>query len=224
VEDVKWERWSAFGALGFIVLIIVTAVLPGSPPKPSDSPAKIATFLFDNSKELRWSAVIGGLATVLLLWWAGSVWRLLRRAEGGSPRLAVVAIAGLLLGATLMGVASIVMSATAMAILPGGGGVHDVKLLYLLQGALVAGGGLGVAVFVAAFSIVVIRTRVLPPGLGWFGGLVSLVLVVAAGAMASTKDVFFVLGLVGLVGFAIWLVITAILMLRAPAPDAASAT
>jgi hypothetical protein len=79
-------------------------------------------------------------------------------------------------------------------------------------------------VFVAAFSIVVIRTRVLPPGLGWFGGLVSLVLVVAAGAMASTKDVFFVLGLVGLVGFVIWLVITAILMLRVPAPDSASET
>ena len=100
--------------------------------------------------------------------------------------------------------------------------MHDVKLLYLLQGALVAGGGLGVGLFVAAFSIVVIRSRVLPAGLGWFGGLVALVLVVAAGSMGSTKDVYFVLGFVGFVGFLIWLVITAILMLRAPAPESAA--
>ena len=119
MEDAKWERWSAFGALGFVVLVIVVAVLPGSPPKPSDSQAKIASFIVDNSKELRWSAVIGALATVLLLWWAGSVWRLLRRAEGGSPRLTVVAIAGLLLAAALFAVGSVVMSATAMAMIPG---------------------------------------------------------------------------------------------------------
>ena len=37
-----------------------------------------------------------------------------------------------------------------MAIIPGGGGVHDVKLLYLLQGALAAGGGIGIAVFLAS--------------------------------------------------------------------------
>ena len=52
--DTRWERWSAFGALGFVVLVIVIAVLPGSLPKPSDSTAKIGTFIVDNSKELRW--------------------------------------------------------------------------------------------------------------------------------------------------------------------------
>ena len=221
MEEAKWERWSAFGALGFVVLVIVTVILPGSPPKPSDSQAKIANFIFDNSKELRWSAFIGALATVLLFWWAGSVWRMLRRAEGGSPRLTVVAIAGLVFGTALFAVGSVVMSATAMAVIPGGGGVHDVKLLFLLQGALAAGGGVGVAVFVGAFSIVVIRSHVLPAALGWYGGLVAVVLVAAAAGMASTKDVYFVVGFIGFAGLLIWLVITAILMLRAPAVDAA---
>jgi hypothetical protein len=222
VEDARWERWSAFGALGFVVLVVVVAVLPGSLPKPSDPQAKIAKFIYDNSKELRWSAFLGALATALFLWWAGAIWRMLRRAEGGAPRLTVVAIAGLVFASALLAVGSIVLSTTAMAIIPGGGGVHDVKLLYLLQGALAAGGGIGIAVFLGAFSIVVLRSGVLPAALGWFGGLVALALVVGGAGVASTKDVYFVVGLVGLVGFLVWVVITAILMLRAPTAETVS--
>jgi hypothetical protein len=230
VEEARWERWSAFGALGFVVLSIVIAMLPGSFPKPSDSQAKIAKFLFDNSKELRWTAFVGAIATVLLFWWVGAVWRMLRRAEGGSPRLAVVALAGIVTAGALLAAGSAVMSATAMAILQGGGGVHDPKLLFLLQGVLIALAGVGAALFVAACSIVFVRTHVMPAGLGWFGGLVALVLVVGGAGAASTKDVYFYFGFAGLVGLLLWVVITAILMLRAPAPadvapaDVASAT
>ena len=80
------------GALGrargilFVVLVAVSAFLPGSPPKTSDSAAKIFKFVGDNGDELRWAAYIGGLAVIPLFWWLGSVWRLMRRGEGGSPR------------------------------------------------------------------------------------------------------------------------------------------
>ncbi len=47
-------------------------------------------------------------------------------------------------------------------------------------------GALGVALFVAAFSIVVIRSRVLPTGLGWFGGLVALVLFAASSGSSAS--------------------------------------
>jgi hypothetical protein len=39
--------------------------------------------------------------------------------------------------------------------------------------------------------------------------------------MASTKDVYFVLGFVGFVGSLLWIVIAAILMLRAPSSETA---
>src|ERR1700704_4099555 len=90
MDDSKWERWSALGGILFVVLILVSAFLPGSPPKTSDSAAKIAKFVVDKHDELRWAAYLGALAAVPLFWFAGAVWRLLRRAEGGEPRLAAM--------------------------------------------------------------------------------------------------------------------------------------
>jgi Domain of unknown function (DUF4386) len=215
VEEQKWERWSALGALAFLALIIVVTAVPGqAPPKTSDSTAKITKYIVDNGKELRWSAFVGAVATLLLLWWVGAVWRLLRRHEGGVPRLAVVALAGVVLATALFAVASIVMSTTAMQLVPDSGGVHDIKFLYLLQANLAAGAGFGLALFVGAFSAVILRSRMMPVALGWFGALVALVLVVAGAGVASTKDVYFALGFVGFVGLMLWLLAVAILMLR----------
>ena len=59
-----------------------------------------------------------------------------------------------------------------------------------------------------------IETAVLPRALGWFGALVALVLVAAGGAIASTRDVFFVLGFIGFIGFAIWVLVASVLMFR----------
>ena len=113
------------------------------------------------------------------------------------------------------------MSATAMAIIPVGG-VVDPKLLYLLQGALVAA---------RRCRPGVVRRRVLDrvhpqsgvAGRSWVvRRAVALVLVVGGAGAASTKDVYFYAGFAGFIGFVIWIVITAILMLRAPSPATAS--
>ena len=46
----------------------------------------------DKADQIRWAATSARSASVALLWFLGAVWRLLRRAEGGEPRLAVVAV------------------------------------------------------------------------------------------------------------------------------------
>ena len=50
----------------------------------------------------------------------------------------------------------------------------------------------------------IIQTGVLPRALGWFGALIAVVLLVGGGTIASTRDVFFVCGFVGFIGFALW--------------------
>ena len=63
MDDSKWERWSALGGVLFVIMILVGAFLPGSPPKTSDSASKIAKFIADKPDELRWAGFIGALAT-----------------------------------------------------------------------------------------------------------------------------------------------------------------
>ena len=110
MDDSKWERYSALGGVAFAVLIAVAGFLPGSPPKTTDSAAKIARFFTDHGDAIRWSAYLGGLGTITALWWSGAVWRLLRRAEGGIPRLAVVALGGIVFAAAISRFASLLDS------------------------------------------------------------------------------------------------------------------
>ena len=214
MDDSRWERWSALGGIAFVVLVAVTAILPGSPPKTTDSPAKITEFFVDKGTELRWSAYLGGLAFVAVFWWAGAVWRLMRRAEGGVPRLAILAIGGLLFGGVMAAVSGLLLSATAMS----GGvvqGPAGLKAMYTVSFVIGSATSFGVVAFLAAFSAVIIRTGVLPQALGWFGALIALVALAGGAAVASSRDLFFVLGFVTLGGFGIWVLIASILMLRA---------
>jgi hypothetical protein len=232
VDDSKWERWGALGGILFVVLVAVSAFLPGSPPKPSDSTAKIVKFVADNGGALRWAAFIGALAVVPLFWWLGSVWRVMRRGEGGTPRLAVGALGGAIFAAvmaTLAGILLAVLPIVGVRIIPH----QEIRFFFILSSNIGFATEFGVAVFVGAFSLVIMRSRVLPPMLGWLGALLALITLVGGATVATTRDAIFDVAFVGFLGFLIWVLAVSILMLRgagserapAPAPTpAASAT
>src|SRR5262245_36212945 len=111
MDDSKWERWGNLGAIFFVVCTAISFALPGNPPKTSDSTTKIVDFLSDKGDQLRWSGYIGALGILGLFWWLGSVWRLLRRADGGTPRLAVTAVASATFAATLATLAGVMLAA-----------------------------------------------------------------------------------------------------------------
>ena len=214
MNDTQRDRGLALAGIVFVVLILIAGFLPGSPPKPEDSAAKIAKFVVDKGDELRWSGLVGTLGAIVLLAWLGAVWRLMRRAEGGVPRLAVGAALGAGFAAALFTVAGVIMSTVATVGVPSVG-VQRTRFFYLLFNALGAAGGIALALFVGAFSTVIIETGVLPRVMGWLGALVALVLLVAGGAVESTREVFFILGFVGFAGTALWVLIISVLMFRA---------
>jgi hypothetical protein len=227
VDDSKWERWSALGGVLFVILTLVAGFLPGSPPKTSDSPGKIANFILDKTDQIRWAGYIGAIGVVALLWFLGAVWRLLRRAEGGSPRLTVVAITGAVFASVMGTIGGIVLSAVGIEGVAGTGGATSTRFMYVLATNLAVATVFGMAVFVAAFSTVILRTGVLPKILGWFGALIAIVALVSGGIVASTRDVFFGLSLGAFIAFSLWLLIVSIMMLMgktsetpAPAPSA----
>jgi hypothetical protein len=214
MDDSKWERWGGLGGILFIVLVVVSVFIAGSPPKTSDSATKIANFVDDHRDAIRWASFIGGLGTVALFWFLGSVWRVLRRAEGGSPRLTVVAILGAVFAAAMAGISAIMLAAIGIAGVNGSGGRNGTRFFYVLSTNIGGGTSIGLAVFVAAFSAVILRTGVFPKVLGWVGAVIALVALVASATTASTRDEFFVVGLVTLLAFMIWLLVISIMILR----------
>lgn len=208
------ERPLALAGIVFVVLMLISAFLPGSPPKPDDPTAKVVKFVVDKNDQLRWAAFVGLLAALVLLGWLGAVWRTMRRAEGGTPLLAVGAALGAVLAAALFTIGGIVMSVVAI-VGPAGLGPTNTRFFYVLFNALGSGGAMALALFIGAFASVIIETGVLPRVMGWLGVLVALILLAAGGGVASTRDVFFVLGLVGFVAAAIWIAVTSVLMFRA---------
>lgn len=222
MDDSFWERWSPVGGIVFAVLIAVSGLIAGSPPKLTDPTGKIVKYLTDNQGVLRWSAYIGAVGTGFALWWAGSVWRTIRSAEGGSPLLAVTAVGGLLLGLSVAMVGSII---TAVLATPGvgvGTGAGGVRFFYILGTALFGGVGIGVIAFAGAFSVVIIRTRVLPSFVGWFGLLVAIVWIPGAAVMSTTRDEVYYITFAGFLLFALWALVTSITMLRRPVEASAA--
>jgi len=224
VEDSKWERWSALGGILFVILILVAAFIPGTPPKTSDSTAKIANFINDKNDEIRWAGYIGALASVAMLWFLGAVWRVLRRAEGGSPRLTVVAVSGAIFATVMGAIGGIVLSVVAIAGVAGSGGKTGTRFMYILSTNLAVAVVFGLAVFVAAFSAVILRTGVFPNVLGWFGALIALVALASGGIVASTRDVFFNLSFGAFFAFSLWLLIISVMVLRGTGSEAPAAS
>src|SRR5713226_4786660 len=150
MDDSKWERWSALGGIAFVVLVLISAFIPGSPPKTSDSAAKIAKFVGDHRGELRWATYIGGIGTVFLVWWLGAIWRTLRKAEGGDPRLTVVSIVGAVFASIMFAIGAVVLAIPAIVGVPAAGGATGTRFFYILSTNLRSGGELGIALFVGA--------------------------------------------------------------------------
>jgi hypothetical protein len=224
VNERDSERTLALAGVVGVVVILISSFLPGSPPNPDDSAAKIGKFLVDNNDQIRWAGFVGVLGSIVILGWVGAVWRLMRRADGGTPLLAVGAAIGAAMAAALLNASGVLLSVMAI-IGPHAMGPSNTRLFYLLSTSLGAAGAMGLALFIGSFSTVIIETGVLPRLMGWLGALVAVVLLSSGGMIASTRDVFFVLTFIGFIGFALWTAIVSILMFlragaRASAPVA----
>ena len=212
----KWERYGALGGILFVILVVASIVIPGSPPSTSDSTAKILKYFRDNKDAIEVAAFVGGLAAVPILWWAGSLWARLRRAEGGQPRLALIAVLGLVLG----GAGQVVSGAiTATVVLQlSGVSANGTKFFYVLSVGAGSAGSVGLAVLVLATSVLVLRTRVFPGWLGGVGVVDAIAFLVASYRIASTSDAIATVGFVAFIIWALWIIVLSVIMFRTPEP------
>jgi hypothetical protein len=218
-QPTKWERYGALGGILFVVLVIVSIAVMGSTPKASDSASKILKSFQDHKDEIKIGSFIGGLAAVPVLWWAGSLYARMRRAEDGHTRLALIAVLGLVLG----GAGQIGMSAiySTVALMLKTVGANEAKFFYVLGQGFADAALIGLAVLTLAVSVLAFRTRVFPIWLAWVGVLNAILFIVASYAVATTDDAITGVGFAAFIVWAIWIIVTSIIMFRS---DAAPAT
>src|SRR5438477_13000892 len=82
------ERWAASSGMAFAVVLVVSNLLPGTPPHYDASAHRIVVFLTDHHRAITVGAVLQGLALVLFLWFLASFAGLFR--EAGQGRLSTI--------------------------------------------------------------------------------------------------------------------------------------
>jgi hypothetical protein len=221
-DDMKWERWGALGGILFVVLVIASIPVSGGNAMASDSPTKILKYFHDNQDGIRIAAYLGVLASLPLIWWAGSLWSRLYRAGDRTHRLGLIAVVGLLIG----GAGNLGQTAVnaAVALELSRVGAVESKFFLVLSQTFGAGGLVGLAVLVLATSVAVFRLGAFPKWVGWLGALDGLVFLAASASIATTNDGIGALGFLAFILWAIWLIATSVIMFRTkdalPAPAA----
>src|SRR5215204_2144609 len=178
-DDVKWERYGAAAGLLFVVLVVVGALISGSPPSPDDSVRKVAEYYEDHTAALKTGAFLTGLGSLAFLWFLGSLWSTLRRSED-TRRLATIATGGGIVG-LITAVTALALNATVAIAIDSSRATASVnpKFIYLLSGTIGGMGNFGIAALVAATGIAALRTGVFPAPLGWASLVIALGWIVA---------------------------------------------
>jgi Domain of unknown function (DUF4386) len=218
----EWERWAAGTGVAYVVFAIVGFFFVPDPPQPSISNEGLLAYFSTKTEELSFQVFFFALAGISFLWFIGTLAGALRRAEDGSTGLAAIAVAA---GATANAVffAGMVswsaLAASADSILDQGvaRGLYDVgRFAYTLS-------GVPAAAFVLAVAVGTLRTRFLPPALGWAGLLLVLVLILdVAAATIGDDDDFGPTGSYGVITFLLflaWVFVTSLFLMQRIAPQ-----
>jgi hypothetical protein len=200
VEDAKWERYAALGGFAFVILNVIGGFLPGPPPAVDDSSQKIATYFKDHAGAIKISQLLAGVGTIGLLWWLGSLWRMMSRAENERPRLAIVAAVSLGMAGVLAMMSGVFVAETAIYIDSADTGA---KSLFTLSIVTVSGAGFFIVAFLSAVCALNYRTKMMPMWTSYLGWLAAAGFLFSTGGMASGRNLF---GVVGFVSFLVWCV------------------
>jgi hypothetical protein len=194
--------------VGFIVLGILSFVVGGEPKSADDPVKEVVAFYVDNKDSVQAGAFIGVAATVLLVFFAGYLRRLLRAPGDEGEMLSLVAFTGIVIVAVGLAIDTtilIALSESADDIDP-----TAVQALQALWDNDFIPIVLGVLLFLWGTGLSIIRSGVLPKWVGW--------VMIVLGVVGVTP-----IGFVSVIGAAL-LVLSLSILLSVRARGAAAAT
>jgi len=180
VRERYW--WAPLLGVAFIVLAIVGFSIGGEPPDFDEGAQAAVDFYVDNSDSVEVASLLGGLAAVVLLFFAGVVRSRLREAEGPRGSLSAIAFGGLLVVATGIAVDSTINFAAAEAVDDlDPVGIHTLSALWQNDWIPFAAGAL---TFLLATGITIVRFGALPRWLGYAGIILAILMATPLGEVA----------------------------------------
>ena len=203
----SWARYAPLAGLLAVALLIASVVIGGDSVDADDPVGKVVAFWTVNEDDQRLAAILGALSLIPLVWFLGSLFSTLRRAEGDSGRLSATAFGGGLVLVSFAAVDSALQFAAADSV--GDVPPYVTQTLSVLYGNFWFGFAIGQCLLMLAAALVILRTGVLPAWLGWVALVVGIASVTPVGFFA-----FPVLGL--------WIAIVSVVLFRRESAPPAS--
>ncbi len=211
MSNSRLEQIGAAGGIVFVALQMASQALiqvgGAEPPFDATTETIVAFFMARNSQLFALGEYLSTLSLIAFLWFLGSLWSALRRAEGEPAWLSFVAAAS-----GLMIVAAVSAgSGWPLAVFRQDEELNPqiARLLFDQGNFAFANAWVMLASLSLATGVVSIRTGALPHWLGWTGVLIAGGLLAARAVWASSALVFVPFGLCYL-----WLIAISIVLIR----------
>ena len=204
---------AAVAGVAFVVLDVVGTFLPGTPPASDASAAKIATYFTDHSGAIKAQLLVGGLGIAALLWWFGTLWRMMSRAENERPRLAMVAAVSLGAGLVLAMISTAIMTTAAIRV----DNADMTHLLYSLSLVIISAAGFAIATSLVATCIVTYRADIAPRWTSYLGWVAALAFLASTGGAVSAANIYNILAIVAFLVWCVWILAMSAVMWRGAA-------
>jgi len=212
VNTWSMERWAASTGVGFVILLLVGNLMPGSPAKWNASAIDIQQYLQGKHKELIVGAILLGLGYVLFLWFLSSFAGMFR--EAGQGRLATIVYGA---GVTTVAIAAVcdglMLALTKITY------TADPKTVAAIYGAstwMYSRFFWPAAALALATCLATRRSKVMPDWYAWLS-LAGAVLFVIGGISMKNSGFFSItggMGLIGFLAFAVWIAVSSLLLMQ----------
>lgn len=132
-----------------------------------------------------------------------------RHAEGGAGRLSGIALTG---GVATVAIVMVANGLGAYSALHPEASAGSFQISSILLGYA----AFAIAVLVAATSVVVLRTKLLPSWFAWAGEALAIGWLIGAASVSTESTAIFTIGFVVFLLWAVWIVVLSVLLYRTP--------
>jgi hypothetical protein len=220
MNETTWERYGAASGLAFVVLFMLSVFIVPMAPHLDASTGSVTAYFMSHSKVLLLTGVLTAFSVMAFLWFLGHLRHVMQRAEAGHEELSpIVMVAGVALaGIGLMSSipASILAFMAHRGDVPAG---SMVRMMWDWNQVGIAFLTLTLGLFLMVASMAMVRKEMVATWLGW-GGMALAALCWIDGIVLFFQQTYSsfdnALGLVALLGFALWMAVASISMLQRP--------